>query len=310
VLLEAIPLAVTLSLKESDLHTIFNRTFAKQYREQQEREMHANHPAASSSTAPGGSGQAGSAGGQQAGGGAAGGDAPAAGIKAGAAVAGSAKSVSALKGAAGKGSGVGSGGVDAGGGSPDTAPSTPTPSANTGAAGSGSAAASGGGDGGGGGDHHEQMWEHAEINDLLFIAMRLLPTIPYSMGLDKWRTGVFSGKIGEAQYEHSFWEMMGQEAGIAPSADVAKASDHLFSPGANFEVVSNTESLQVCSTVGLQNCFWLQTVCLVLTKRLGVYHRGCSAPCWPSSCTEGCARRSWAATTSLLGMHEELFALN
>ena len=242
-LLEAIPLAVTLSLKESDLHTIFNRTFAKQYREQQEREMHANHPAASSSTAPGGSGQAGSAGGQQAGGGAAGGDAPAAGIKAGAAVAGSAKSVSALKGAAGKGSGVGSGGVDAGGGSPDTAPSPPTPSASAGAAGSGSAAASGGGDGGG--DHHEQMWEHAEINDLLFIAMRLLPTIPYSMGLDKWRTGVFSGKIGEAQYEHSFWEMMGQEAGIAPSADVAKASDHLFSPGANFEVVSNTESLQV-----------------------------------------------------------------
>merc|ERR1711871_841432 len=64
------------------------------------------------------------------------------------------------------------------------------------------------------------------------------------VGLDKWRSGVFSGKIREAEYESSYWTAIVHETGVAPTAEIARGDDGLFSAGANYEVAANVGSVQ------------------------------------------------------------------
>src|SRR6202047_5532277 len=56
----------------------------------------------------------------------------------------------------------------------------------------------------------------ADIGLLLRRALEKVAFLPFGLLIDKWRWGVFSGKISPADYNKSWWELRRQYQGIEP----------------------------------------------------------------------------------------------
>ncbi|HYB78757.1 MAG TPA: M2 family metallopeptidase [Thermoplasmata archaeon] len=75
--------------------------------------------------------------------------------------------------------------------------------------------------------------------DIVFLLRRALEKVaflPFGFVVDKWRWDVFSGEVGPAEYNRSWWEMRRRYQGIAPPT--SRPADE-FDPGAKFHVAAN-----------------------------------------------------------------------
>ncbi len=76
----------------------------------------------------------------------------------------------------------------------------------------------------------------ADIPLLLRDAMDKIAFLPFGLLMDKWRWGVFSGKIAPADYNKAWWELRTQYQGIAPEGD---RGEEFFDPGAKYHIPAN-----------------------------------------------------------------------
>jgi peptidyl-dipeptidase A len=75
--------------------------------------------------------------------------------------------------------------------------------------------------------------------DIAFLLRRALEKVaflPFGLVVDKWRWNIFSGEVGPAEYNPSWWEMRRRFQGVVPPAD--RSADE-FDPGAKFHVPAN-----------------------------------------------------------------------
>ncbi|MCI4358656.1 MAG: M2 family metallopeptidase [Thermoplasmata archaeon] len=72
---------------------------------------------------------------------------------------------------------------------------------------------------------------------LLKKALEKVAFLPFGLLVDRWRWQVFSGELGPADYNSSWWEMRRRYQGIAPPVG---RSEQDFDPGAKAHVPSNT----------------------------------------------------------------------
>jgi peptidyl-dipeptidase A len=77
----------------------------------------------------------------------------------------------------------------------------------------------------------------ADIGLLLYKALFRVAHVPFALSIDKWRWGVFSGKISPADYNKAWWDLHLQYQGILPPVPRSEAD---FDPGAKFHIPSNT----------------------------------------------------------------------
>ena len=71
---------------------------------------------------------------------------------------------------------------------------------------------------------------------LLAAALGKIAFLPFGLVIDQWRWRVFSGEIGAADYNRSWWAMRNEYQGVAPPRS---RSDDEFDPGAKFHVPAN-----------------------------------------------------------------------
>jgi peptidyl-dipeptidase A len=76
----------------------------------------------------------------------------------------------------------------------------------------------------------------ADIGLLLRRALEKVAFLPFGLLIDKWRWGVFSGKISPADYNKSWWDLRREYQGIAPPVDRSESD---FDPGAKYHVAAN-----------------------------------------------------------------------
>jgi peptidyl-dipeptidase A len=76
----------------------------------------------------------------------------------------------------------------------------------------------------------------ADIGLLLRRALEKVAFLPFGLLIDKWRWGVFSGKISPADYNKTWWDLRREYQGVAPP--VAR-SESDFDPGAKYHVAAN-----------------------------------------------------------------------
>ncbi len=79
--------------------------------------------------------------------------------------------------------------------------------------------------------------QDADIPYLLRMALDKVPILAFAIIVDKWRWGVFSGKITPAHYNDAWWDLVNKyQYLMAPGPRPANA----FDPGAKFHVADNT----------------------------------------------------------------------
>ena len=76
----------------------------------------------------------------------------------------------------------------------------------------------------------------ADIPLLLRDALDKLAFFPFGIMMDKWRWGVFSGRITPANYNKAWWDLRRQYQGIAPAGN---RGEELFDPGAKYHIAGN-----------------------------------------------------------------------
>ncbi len=76
----------------------------------------------------------------------------------------------------------------------------------------------------------------ADIGLLLNRALEKVAFLPFGLMIDKWRWGVFSGKIAPADYNKVWWDLRREYQGVAPP--VARSEDD-FDPGAKYHIPAN-----------------------------------------------------------------------
>jgi peptidyl-dipeptidase A len=77
-------------------------------------------------------------------------------------------------------------------------------------------------------------------NDVALLLRRALEKVaflPFGLVVDQWRWKVFSGAIGPAEFNRSWWEMRTQYQGIAPPGS---RGEEEFDAGAKYHITSNT----------------------------------------------------------------------
>jgi peptidyl-dipeptidase A len=77
----------------------------------------------------------------------------------------------------------------------------------------------------------------SDIGLLMQRALDKVAFLPFGLLIDKWRWGVFSGKISPAEYNQAWWELRRQYQGVAPPVPRSEAD---FDPGAKYHIPSNT----------------------------------------------------------------------
>ena len=77
----------------------------------------------------------------------------------------------------------------------------------------------------------------SDIGELLYRALYRVAHVPLALSIDKWRWGVFSGKITPADYNKAWWDLHLEYQGIAPPVARSEAD---FDPGAKYHIPSNT----------------------------------------------------------------------
>jgi peptidyl-dipeptidase A len=71
---------------------------------------------------------------------------------------------------------------------------------------------------------------------LLNRALEKVAFLPFGLMIDKWRWGVFSGKIPPSEYEKAWWDLRREYQGVAPPLDRNEAD---FDPGAKYHIPAN-----------------------------------------------------------------------
>ena len=77
----------------------------------------------------------------------------------------------------------------------------------------------------------------SDIGLLMRKALEKVAFLPFGLMIDKWRWGVFSGKIAPSDYNNAWWDLRLEYQGIAPPV-ARSAAD--FDPGAKYHIPSNT----------------------------------------------------------------------
>jgi peptidyl-dipeptidase A len=77
----------------------------------------------------------------------------------------------------------------------------------------------------------------SDIGLLMQRALDKVAFLPFGLLIDKWRWGVFSGKISPTEYNKAWWELRRQYQGVAPPVPRSEAD---FDPGAKYHIPSNT----------------------------------------------------------------------
>jgi len=77
----------------------------------------------------------------------------------------------------------------------------------------------------------------SDIGLLMQRALDKVSFLPFSLVIDKWRWGVFSGKISPKDYNQAWWELRREYQGVEPPVVRSEAD---FDPGAKYHIPSNT----------------------------------------------------------------------
>ncbi len=77
----------------------------------------------------------------------------------------------------------------------------------------------------------------SEIPYLLKMALDKVAILPWTLLVDKWRWGVFSGEIDAAHYNSAWWDLVTKYQGLVPPGP--RPAD-AFDPGAKFHIANNT----------------------------------------------------------------------
>ena len=76
----------------------------------------------------------------------------------------------------------------------------------------------------------------ADTGLLLNRALEKVAFLPFGLMIDKWRWGVFSGKIPPSEYNKAWWDLRREYEGVAPPVERSEAD---FDPGAKFHIPAN-----------------------------------------------------------------------
>lgn len=76
----------------------------------------------------------------------------------------------------------------------------------------------------------------ADIGLLLNRALEKVAFLPFGLMIDKWRWGVFSGKISPSEYNKAWWDLRREYQGVAPPVERTEAD---FDPGAKYHIPAN-----------------------------------------------------------------------
>ncbi len=77
----------------------------------------------------------------------------------------------------------------------------------------------------------------ADLPYLLRMALDKVPILAFSVVVDKWRWGVFSGQITPEHYNDAWWDLVGQYQDLMPPTP---RPVNAFDPGSKFHVADNT----------------------------------------------------------------------
>ncbi|MBP1641466.1 MAG: peptidyl-dipeptidase [Acidobacteria bacterium] len=77
----------------------------------------------------------------------------------------------------------------------------------------------------------------ADVALLLRQALDKVAFLPFGLVIDKWRWGVFSGRIPADRYNQAWWDLKLKYQGVAPPSPRSEAQ---FDPGAKYHVPGNT----------------------------------------------------------------------
>jgi peptidyl-dipeptidase A len=76
----------------------------------------------------------------------------------------------------------------------------------------------------------------ADTGLLLNRALEKVAFLPFGLMIDKWRWGVFSGKIPPSEYNKAWWDLRREYQGVAPPVMRSEAD---FDPGAKYHIPGN-----------------------------------------------------------------------
>ena len=76
----------------------------------------------------------------------------------------------------------------------------------------------------------------ADIGLLLNRALEKVAFLPFGLMIDKWRWGVFSGKIPPSEYNKAWWDLRREYQGVVPPVARSEAD---FDPGAKYHIPAN-----------------------------------------------------------------------
>ena len=79
--------------------------------------------------------------------------------------------------------------------------------------------------------------ESNDIGMLLKLALDKIAFVPFGLLVDKWRWGVFSGKVSPEQYNDYWWELREKYQGVMAPVD---RDENAFDPGAKYHIPANT----------------------------------------------------------------------
>ena len=77
----------------------------------------------------------------------------------------------------------------------------------------------------------------ADIPYLLRMSLDKVPILAFAIAVDKWRWGVFAGKIPPERYNQAWWELVARYQNLMPPGP---RPANAFDPGAKFHVADNT----------------------------------------------------------------------
>jgi peptidyl-dipeptidase A len=77
----------------------------------------------------------------------------------------------------------------------------------------------------------------SDLGLLMRKALEKVAFLPFGLMIDKWRWGVFSGKIAPSDYNKAWWDLRLEYQGIAPPVARSEAD---FDAGAKYHIPSNT----------------------------------------------------------------------
>ena len=91
--------------------------------------------------------------------------------------------------------------------------------------------------------------ERGLVNQQLKDALHRVAFLPFAVMMDKWRWGVFAGKIAPEEYNTAWWELRRRYQGV--DAPVPRAAED-FDPGAKYHIAANVSYLRYFLAAVLQ----------------------------------------------------------